>query len=459
MLGNAWVILIDCTSIGVSGRFANPLNSPVFLLQLLTGSVGGALDPTCRFGEKPGMTASPASKHAVTFVFITVFLDMVGFGLIMPVLPRLIQSVGQMDIAHAALTGGWMFFAFSVTQFLFGPTMGNLSDAYGRRPLLLLAVFGLFIDYLLMSFAPNLFWLFVGRAFAGLCGASYVIANAYIADVTAPEERAKAFGMMGAAFGLGFVVGPAIGGLLGEYGARVPFYVAAGVSALNLLYGWFVLPETLAAEKRRPFEPSRANPFGTLKVFQNYAGVLPLCGVMALYFFASSVYPAIWPFWATAKFGWSPGYVGLSLAVFGIITAIFQGALAGPAVKLFGEHKTALIGMVTAVIACIGYGLAPGLLVVLIFLFIHGPEGFVHPMITAIMSQSVPENAQGELQGGISSIMSLTMLLGTVFFSQVFGWFMQPDAMVVSPDIAFFVAAGLLGVTLVWFMALKEKVA
>lgn len=405
------------------------------------------------------MTASPASRHAVTFVFITVFLDMVGFGIIMPVLPSLIQEVGHVSIAEAARIGGWMFFVFSLMQFAFGPAMGNLSDAFGRRPLLLLAVFGLFIDYLLMSFAPSLFWLFVGRAIAGLCGASYVIANAYIADVTAPEDRAKAFGMIGAAFGLGFVVGPALGGVMGEYGARVPFYVAAAVSALNLIYGYFVLPETLAAANRRGFEMKRANPFGTFKVFATYQGVVPLSIVMFVYFFASSVYPAIWPFWGIAKFGWSEWLVGMSLAAFGIVTAVFQGALTGPAVKRWGESKVALIGLVSAVIAAVGYGFAPGLLVVILLLVIHGPEGFVHPMLTAIMSKAVPENAQGELQGGISSIMSVSMLLGTVFFSQIFSIFMLPNSFVVTPDMAFFVAAGLLVVTLVMFIALRRSEA
>ncbi len=409
--------------------------------------------------SNPVMTASATSKHAVTFVFITVFLDMVGFGIIMPVLPALIQDVGHMDISDAARIGGWLFFAFSLMQFVFGPTMGNLSDAFGRRPLLLLAVFGLFIDYLLMSFAPNLFWLFVGRAIAGLCGASYVIANAYIADVTAPEERAKAFGKMGAAFGLGFVVGPALGGLIGEYGPRMPFYVAAGVSALNFIYGWFVLPETLAAANRRSFDWRRANPFGTFKVFATYHGVVPLSIVMFVFFFASSVYPAIWAFWGIAKFGWSAWLIGVSLAAFGIITAIFQGALTGPAVKRWGESKVALIGLVSSVIAAVGYGLAPSLLVVIIFFVIHGPEGFVHPMLSAIMSKAVPENAQGELQGGISSIMSVSMLLGTVFFAQAFGYFMQPTAPIVSPDMAFFIAAALLAGTLLLFIAVRQRQA
>jgi MFS transporter, DHA1 family, tetracycline resistance protein len=404
------------------------------------------------------MTASPTSKYAVTFVFITVFLDMVGFGLILPVLPELIKTVGSVSLSNAASLGGWMFFAFSLTQFLFSPLMGNLSDAFGRRPLLLLAVFGLFVDYLLMSFAPSLFWLFVGRAFAGFCGGSYVIANAYIADVTAPGDRGKAFGMMGAAFGLGFVVGPAIGGLLGEFGARVPFYVAAGISALNLVYGYFVLPETLPPDKRRPFEIGRANPFGTFAIFKTYKGLLPICGVFAVYFFASAVYPAIWPFWGIAKYGWSLWVIGATLAAFGVITALFQGLLSGPAEKIFGQSNLVMLGIGFAVVSAVGYGLAPSLLAVLIFEIIHGPEGFVQPMLTAIMSKAVPENAQGELQGGISSIMAIAMLLGTVFFSQVFAYSTQPNPILQSPDIALFVAAGFLGLALVMFLAIRKNV-
>jgi MFS transporter, DHA1 family, tetracycline resistance protein len=399
----------------------------------------------------------PPSRHAVTFVMLTVLLDMMGFGLIMPVLPELIEDVGHMSLAGASLIGGWMFFAFSITQFAFSPLMGNLSDRFGRRPLLLLAVFGLGVDYLFSAFAPSLFWLFVGRAIAGLCGSSYVIANAYIADVTAPDERAKAFGLMGAAFGIGFVLGPALGGLLGEFGPRVPFFVAAGISALNFIYGWFVLPETLPVEKRRAFDLRRANPFGTFAVFRKYHGVLPLCAVLGVYFFASSVYPAIWPFWGMAKFDWSVSTVGLSLAMFGVITAAFQGGLAGPAVARFGEYRVALIGLVSAVVAAIGYGFAGGLGMVVFFMLVHGPEGFVHPMLTALMSKAVPDDAQGELQGGISSVMNIAMLAGTVFFSQIFGHFMKPDAVVVSPDIAYFVAAVVLVLALGMFAAMRPK--
>ena len=403
------------------------------------------------------MIVNAPSKHAVTFIFITVFLDMVGFGLIMPVLPALIQNLGKVDIGTAASLGGWMFFAFAAASFLFSPTMGNLSDAYGRRPLLLLAVFGLFIDYLLMSFAPTLLWLFVGRVFAGLCGASYVIANAYLADITTPENRAKAFGLMGAAFGLGFVVGPAIGGMLGALGPRVPFYVAAGVSALNLVYGYFVIPETLVPDKRRAFDWTRANPFGTFKVFARYQGILPLCAIFFIYFFASSVYQAIWPFWSIAKFGWSELIIGLTLAAFGIVTAICQGVLSGPLVKRFGETKMVLLGLIVAVVAAAGYGLAANFSVIIILLVIHGPEGFVHPMLTAIMSKAVPEDAQGELQGGISSIMSMAMLFGTVFFAQLFGYFMRPGGIIVSPDVSYFTAAMTLAICLVLFMFWRKR--
>ena len=405
------------------------------------------------------MAAKAPGKFAVSFVFITVFMDMVGFGLIMPVLPRLIEQVSGRDLAGASLLGGWLFFAYGGMQFLFGPAIGNLSDAYGRRPVLLLSVFGLAVDYLLTAFAPTMLWLFAGRIVAGICGASYSTANAYLADITKPEERAKVFGMMGAAFGLGFVIGPAIGGLLGEFGPRVPFFVAAGLSIVNFIYGYFVLPETLAREHRRPFTLRRANPVGALKVFANYRGVLPMSAVMFLYFLASAVYPALWAFWGIAAFGWSEATIGLTLAAFGLITAITQGLLTGPTVKWLGEYKTVVFGLVMAAIVVVGYGLAPGLITVLILLVLHAPEGFVHPALTALMSKAAPENAQGELQGGIASLQSIGMLFGTVMFAQVFGWFMRPNPIVVSPSVGYFLAGGLLAITLSLFLALRERKA
>jgi len=399
----------------------------------------------------------PVSRHAVTFVLITVFLDMVGFGLIIPVMPSLIEEVGGIGLDRASIIGGWMFFAFSAAQFACSPLTGNLADRYGRRPLLLLAVAGLGADYLFSALAPSLFWLFVGRIIAGICGSSWIVANAYIADVTAPEDRGRAFAVMGAAFGVGFVIGPAIGGLLGEFGPRVPFYAAAAISTLNFVYGWFVLPETLAPENRRRFEWRRANPFGAFRVFRTYRGVLPLCLVLFCFFFASSVYPAIWPFWGMAKFGWSEGTVGLTLAVFGLMMAGFQGGLTGVFVRRFGEYRTALIGLACAAIAATGYGFAPGLAVVVALMVVHGPEGFVHPLITAMLSKAVPENAQGELQGGIAAVTNVAMLAGTVVFSQIFGHFMAEGRAWQSPDVAYWVAGGCLAVTLGLFVTLTRR--
>jgi len=395
-------------------------------------------------------------KFAVIFVFITVFLDMVGFGLVMPVLPRLIEEVSGADLSGASIWGGWLFFAYGGMQFLFGPAIGNLSDAVGRRPVLLLSVFGLAVDYLLTGFAPTIIWLFIGRIFAGICGASYTTANAFLADITKPEDRAKVFGLMGAAFGLGFVIGPAIGGLLGSFGPRVPFFVAAALAILNFAYGWFVLPETLAPENRRSFSLARSNPIGALKVFAQYRGVVPLSAVMFLYFFSTAVYPAIWAFWGIAAFGWSEATIGLTLAAFGLITALVQGGLTGPVVKWLGERNAALFGLVMAVVALIGYGLAPGLLAVLILLVIHAPEGFVHPALTAMMSHEAPEDAQGEIQGGIASLQSIGMLLGTVLFAQVFGWFTVPGAPAAAAGYPFFIAAIILAGTLVFFLLLRE---
>ncbi|MBL9050873.1 MAG: TCR/Tet family MFS transporter [Tabrizicola sp.] len=399
----------------------------------------------------------PVSRHAVTFVLITVFLDMVGFGLIMPVLPKLIEDVGHVTIDRAAVIGGWMFAAFSLAQFVFAPLMGNLADRFGRRPLLLLAILGLGLDFILMALAPTLEWLFVGRIIAGICGSSWIIASAYIADVTAPEDRAKAFGMMGAAFGVGFVIGPAIGGLLGEFGARVPFWVAAGISLLNLVYGWFVLPESLTAENRRKFELWRANPFGAFRVFATYPGVLPMVLVMGLFFFSTSVYPAIWTFWGIAKFGWTEAMVGATLAVFGLIAGGFQGFLTGPLSKRFGEWQVALFGLTCATLVLLGYGFVGSLVGVIALMILHGPEGFVHPLMTAILTKRVPEDAQGELQGGISAVTNVAMLFGTVFFAFIFGHFWAEDRVWRSTDVAFWVAAGCVMVTTVLFLMLKRS--
>ncbi|MCB1433501.1 MAG: TCR/Tet family MFS transporter [Alphaproteobacteria bacterium] len=405
------------------------------------------------------MTARQPGRFAVAFVFITVFLDMVGIGLIWPVLPRLIEDVSATDLAGASVWNGWLFVAYGLTQFLFGPMIGNLSDAFGRRPVLLISVFGLGIDYVLMAFAPTIAWLFAGRLISGLCGASYTTANAYLADVAKPEERARVFGMMGAAFGLGFIVGPAIGGLLGEVGVRVPFVVAAGLSILNFVYGYFVLPETLSRNHRRPFSIRRSNPLETLRVFRSYRGVVPLGIVTFGYFTATSVYPAIWSFWGIARFGWSEATIGLTLAAFGLVMAITQGLLTGPTVRWLGERKTVFFALITAIVSAAGYTLAPGLTAVLLLFIIHAPEGFLQPSLTALMSKEAPANAQGELQGGIASLQSIASLIGTFFFAQAFGWFMAPNPIIITPSAGFFICMVLLIATFAYFVSLKDSAA
>lgn len=404
----------------------------------------------------PVAGAKPPSQGAVYFVLFTVLLDMIGFGLIIPVLPRLIEDVGSVPLAEASKIGGWMFFAYSVAQFAFGPLMGNLSDRFGRRPLLLLAIGGLMADYVLQAMAPNLGWLYLGRAISGLCGASWVIANAFIADITAPEERARYFGMMGAAFGLGFVLGPAIGGPLGDLGPRVPFWVAAGISAVNLAVGFFILPETLDRSKRRPFDLARSNPLGAFKIFRAYRGVLPMCAVLFVFFASSSVYPAIWPFWGMARFGWSASMVGLTLAIFGLCMAAAQGGLTGPLVKRFGEHRVILAGFVCATIAAAGYGMAGGLATVIALMVIHTPEGFIYPLLSAELSKVVPENAQGELQGGLSAVLNVAQLTGTVFFSQAFAHFMRPENGA-NPSAGFVIAAIGAGASFVLYVVFSGR--
>lgn len=394
--------------------------------------------------DRSTLVTAVEARRATAFALIAVFLDVVGFGLIIPVLPRLIEEVGRTGLDEAARIGGWLFATFSLAQFMFAPLAGALSDRFGRRPLLLLAIAGLAVDYVVQALAPTVLWLFVGRLIAGICGSSYVIASACLADVSAPKNRARSFGRMTAAFGLGFVLGPAIGGLLGEFGTRVPFWAAAALAGFNFLFGLVALPETLARNSRRAFQWREANPLGVLAVFGRYPGVLPYALVLTVFLFGTSVYPAIWAFWGMAKYGWSGTTVGLTLAASGLTVALLQGFGTGPAVARWGERRMAVVGLAGAALTCIGFALSPTTAVVVVMLVVNAVEGFAHPMLAALMSKAVPENTQGSLQGGISALMNLAMLAGAIFYTQVFGYFLSEAATIRSPDVSFFVAAALM---------------
>ncbi|WP_407492631.1 TCR/Tet family MFS transporter [Pseudooceanicola sp. MF1-13] len=404
------------------------------------------------------MSTAPApTRKSTIFIFATVLIDMIGLGLIWPVVPALLQDVGHMNLARATEIGGWMFAAYALAQFLGGPLMGNLSDAYGRRPMLLLAIGGLAIDYVFSALAPTIWLLILGRAIAGFCGASHVIATAYLTDVTPPEGRARAFGMVGAAFGLGFVIGPAIGGLLGEFGPRVPFWVAAALAFANLMFGYFVLPESLSPEKRRPFQWRRANPLGVLKVFRGYPSVLPLTLVLLIYYFAGSVYPTLWSFWGIATFGWTEAVIGLTLALFGIMAALVEGVFSGPLVARFGEARVVIAGLCVGTVGAIGFGFASSLPMVLMLLVFVSIEGLVHPCLTALMTRDVPDDAQGELQGGLASLMNIATLTSALFFTQAFGWFARPEAVTPRPGAPFLIAAAIMALALLLFLTLRAR--
>lgn len=400
--------------------------------------------------KKPG-------KHALSFVLLTVLIDMIGIGIILPVLPGLIREIAHADLSRASVIGGWLFVAYSAMQFLFGPTIGNLSDAYGRRPILLLSIAGLGVDYALTAFAPNLFWLFTGRLVAGVCGASYSTANAFIADITEPEDRAKAFGMIGAAFGVGFIIGPALGGLLAEFGHRAPFFAAAGLSIANFIYGWIVLPETLPPEKRRGFDLARANPLGALIALRRHPILLTFGVVLFLHFLATNVYPAVWAYYTIYRYGWSEWEVGLSLAAFGVVTAIAQAGAVGPIIKRIGEYWAAAIALLVELVVGLGYALATRGWMIYALIVAGALQGLAMPAINAMMTKEVDDDAQGELQGAISSLMGIAAIFGPWMAAQLFGAFTGDQAIIELPG-APFLAATVLSLAALWiFMRARRR--
>jgi len=383
-----------------------------------------------------------AGGGALLFIFVLVLVDSIGFGIILPVLPRLIMQLAGVGIDRAARYGGGLSFVYALMQFFCAPVLGNLSDRFGRRPVLLFSVLALGIDYLIMGFAPVISWLFLGRMIAGIAGASFTPAYAYVADITPVERRAQNFGLMSAAFGIGFILGPAIGGLLGTFGARAPFFTAGIIALANATLGYFALPESLPPGKRRAFHWVRANPLGTLKQMRHYPAVLMTLGALFLWQLAHQVLPGTWAFYTISKFHWSSAQVGYSLAFVGLLMALSQGVLTRVLIPwIGGMRRAALGGMLAALLAYIGYAFASQGWVMYVvglttFLF-----ALTYPSMNALASEQIPPNAQGELQGAVASLGSLSAIIGPPLMTQIFSRFSDPTGAVYFPGAAFLAAA------------------
>ena len=380
-------------------------------------------------------------RRALAFIFVTVLLDSIGFGVILPVMPELIIDVTGETLAQAARYGGWLLFIYAVMQFFSAPIMGNLSDRFGRRPVLLISLFAFGLDYILMGWAPTLGWLFFGRFIAGISASTYGIANAYIADIFPPEERAQNFGLMGAAFGVGFIVGPVIGGFLGEIGPRIPFFATAGLAFTNAAYGYFVLPETLTADHRRPFEIGRSNPLGAIRRLGKYPMVIGLAATYFVYLVAHHSLPTTWSYFTIEKFDWSSRDIGLSLSVVGVLMLVMQGYVIRLVIPKLGPARTALLGMVLTMLSFVGYAFAQQGWVLYVFLVVGSAQGFIGASVQGLMSGRVPPNAQGELQGAIGSVASLAAIIGPPVMTQLFANFSDRDTSFYFPGAAFIVAA------------------
>lgn len=367
-------------------------------------------------------------QAAIGFIFLTMLLDVIGLGIIIPVIPKLIKELINADISEAAKYGGWLAFAYAFTQFVFAPIVGGLSDKYGRRPIILISLFGFAIDYLFLSIAPTILWLFVGRIFAGITGASFTTASAYIADISSPENRAKNFGMIGAAFGLGFVIGPVIGGLLGQYGSRVPFIAAGVLCLLNFLYGFFILPESLKPENRREFDWKRANPIGAFRSLKRYPNLISLVVVLFLVYVASKAVEGNWSFFTIYKFGWDEKMVGISLGVVGVLVSIVQGGLVRVINPKLGNNKSIYIGLSLYTLGMFLFAFASQSWMMFAILVPYCLGGIAGPAIQAMISSNVKPNEQGEISGTLTSIMSVAAIVGPPLMTSIFYFFTHKEA-------------------------------
>ncbi len=377
------------------------------------------------------------------FVGFICFIDMCGIGLIMPVLPSLIGHLAHVGIDRAAELGGFLLFAYAAMQFLFAPVIGGLSDHFGRRPVLLVTLAALGLDYALMAFAPTLAWLFAGRIVSGLMGATWAAANSCVADTATPETRGRAFGLLGAFGAAGFVAGPAIGGLLGSLGDRVPFAVACALALGGAAIGWAILPETLPRERRRAFTLHRANPLGSLIQMRRLPVVVGFLAAILVMQLAVQSQIAVWPYYTILKFGWTPLTIGLSIALFGVLVAAVQGGLSGPAFRRFGEGRAGLAGLCCAVPAYLIFAFAPAGWMLFPGMAIGTMGNIAFPAMQALMSRATPENAQGELQGAIASTVAVAAIIGPLVMAGVFGRFTDGHGLYF-PGAPFVLAAALM---------------
>ncbi|MEQ1770101.1 MAG: TCR/Tet family MFS transporter [Devosia sp.] len=365
------------------------------------------------------------SPYTLAFLLITILLDMVGYGIIVPVLPELLKELTGGSVAQAAVIGGFLVFVYATIQFVFSPFLGNLSDRFGRRPILLISLLGITFDYLMMGFAPFVWYLFIGRVISGIAGASVATATAYMADITPPEKRTQRFGLIGAAFGLGFIIGPVIGGELGEFGPKVPFYAAAALAFANFLFGLFVLPESLARSQRRAFDIKRANPFGAFLSLRKYPVVLWLLLALFGFTMAAQAFPSVYNYFTIEVFAFTPSSIGRTLGLFGITFAVFQAVAVGPLVKRFGETSVVILGMIAAAIAFFGIAFLsrPTESWLYVLIVVGAASGLAAPAINGVMSRQIPDNSQGELQGAVNAANSLATILGPLFATQIFAAF------------------------------------
>lgn len=376
-------------------------------------------------------------KPALGFIFITLLIDVTGWGIIIPVMPKLIQELSGGTLSDASRYGGWLVSTYSVMQFVCAPMVGALSDRYGRRPVILASLFGFGLDFLLMAFAPTLAWLFVGRMISGVMGASFTTAGAYIADVSPPEKRAQNFGLIGAAFGLGFIIGPVLGGLLGGMGTRVPFMVTAGLCFLNWLYGFLILPESLKPENRRSFSWKRANPVGTLRSLMRYPKLKGLFLALALLYIASHAVQGNWSYYTIEKFGWTEKQIGFSLGVVGICVALVQGLLIRRVIPWLGQQRSVYAGLFLYAAGFTLYAFATEGWMMYAITAVYCLGGIAGPALQGVMSNTVPPDEQGELQGGFTSIASLSAIVGPFLMNSIlFASFTRHDTWVYFPGAA-----------------------